>query len=92
MNVRTSPVYFLGFPAEPDLELLGVLRFHHKAQQPLSLIGQGVAILFGESFELLDQEVHLSAGTLRLPRPTGESVEQHAAHHGVPKESLTVLI
>ena len=92
MNVGTSSAYFLGFPAEPDLEPLGALRFRHKAQQPLAFIGQGVAIRFGESFELLDHERHLSAGTLRLPRSAGESVEQHAAHHGVLEESLAVLI
>ena len=64
---RTRPVALLGGLASPgntgeltsDLERVGALRFSRKAQQPLAFIGQGVAILFGESFELLDHERHL---------------------------------
>src|SRR5215210_7996587 len=74
----------LGLLGEPALERLGALRLRHEADEPLSFLDQGVAVLFGQSLEQLDHEHRLPASSLRPPRSADEAVDEYGGwNHAV---------
>src|SRR5215212_4269936 len=79
MSLRTATVHLLSLSAEPDFELLGALRFRHEAQQPLSFLGQGIAIVLRQRSERLDLKGSLSSSPLFLPRSIQKAVDEHGA-------------
>src|ERR671911_309515 len=64
---------------EPDLVGFGAVRLRHETDEPLSLLGQGVAIRFGQGLERFDLEVGLTPAPLGLPRPADKTVDEHGA-------------
>src|SRR5215203_1705339 len=62
--------------------------------EPLPFLGQGVAIFLGQGLERLDHERSLSAGSLRLPCPLHEAVDEEGTRdHAVPGgDRLAVFI
>ena len=66
----------------------------NEPDEPLSLLGKNAAILFGQSLERLDLEHSLPAGSLRLPRPLHEAVDEEGGrNHAVSGgDRLAVLV
>src|SRR5215208_2570029 len=75
---------------EPDPVGLGAC----KTDEPLSLLGQGVAILFGQGLERFDLEVGPTTAPLDLPRPSDKTVDEHGGrNHAVPRgDRFAVLL
>src|SRR5688572_979474 len=65
---------------EPDLVGLDACE----TDEPLSLLGQDVAILFGQGLERFDLEASLTTAPLGLPRPADKTVDEHGGwNHAV---------
>src|SRR5215207_1828369 len=62
---------------EPDLVGLGACE----TDEPLSLLGQGVAILFGQGLERFDLEGSLTTAPLGLPRTADKTVDEHGGRN-----------
>src|ERR687897_193897 len=79
---------------EPDLVGFGAVRLRHETDEPLSLLGQGVAIRFGQGLERFDLEVGLTPAPLGLPRPADKTVDEHGGrNHAVLRgDRFTVLL
>src|ERR671910_104568 len=79
---------------EPDLVGFGAVRLRHETDEPLSLLGQGVAIRFGQGLERFDLEVGLTPAPLGLPRPADKTVDEHGGrNHAVPRgDRFAVLL
>src|ERR671910_1613900 len=75
---------------EPDLVGLCACE----TDEPLSLLGQGVAILFGQGPERFDLEGNLVTAPLGLPRPADKTVDEHGGrNHAVLRgDRFTVLL
>src|ERR687895_1934351 len=84
----------LGSLGEPALESLGTLRLRHEADEPLPFGGQGVAVLFDQGLERLDNERYLPAGSLRLPRSSHEAIDEHGGrnHAVLGGDHLAVIV
>jgi hypothetical protein len=76
--------------SEPDLVGLCACE----TDEPLSLLGQGVAILFGQGLERFDLEGNLVTAPLGLPRPADKTVDEHGGrNHAVLRgDRFTVLL
>src|SRR3712207_1354732 len=84
----------LGSLGEPDLESLGTLRPHHEADESLPFGDEGVAVLFDQGLERLDNERYLPAGSLLLPRSSHEAIDEHGGrnHAVLGGDHLAVIV
>src|SRR3712207_4382364 len=85
---------YLGSLGEPDPESLGPPRPHPEADEPLPFGDEGVAVLFDQGLERLDNERYLPTGSLRLPRSSHEAIDEHGGrnHAVLGGDHLTVIV